>query len=256
MTTDLQLGYVGGSGGFLALHLLLLTNNYNCYINEQSIDQIIDHQWTVPDSTLWKSKELWPDNEKTKINFSNNRLFFHCYPVLDHWKSIVDRKVFVYTDLKLQLALSKYKNAWVFHPDTDRESRTLDYWFEKFYNNIKDAAWPACNSISQVSQLPKKIQQELQNYPDFYRLTNSKNWEDWFFADHQHSKLNNQVVYPICVPFAQCSDIVVDLKDIVQSQGAALLTPLNLTATDQHRLLINHWLSLHPDDIVKQLTHT
>ena len=256
MTTDLHLGYIGGSGGFLALHLLLLSNHYNCYINGGSVDEIIDHQWTVPDSTLWKSKELWPDNEKTKINFSNNRLFFQCNPALDEWASIVDRKVYVYTDLKLQLALSKYKNAWVFYTSADRKTRTLDYWFEKFYNNIRDPAWPACNAISQISQLPKKIQQELQSYPDFHGLINSKNWEDWFFTEHQYCKLNNQVVYPDCVLLAQCSNIVVDLKDIVQSQGAALLTPLGLIATDQHRMLINHWLSLHPNDIVKQLTDT
>jgi hypothetical protein len=256
LTTDLNLGYVGGSGGFLALHLLLLSNNYNCCIDGSSVDEIIDHQWNITDPNLWKSNELWPNNEKTKVNFSNNRLFFHCQSDPDKWKSIVDRKVFVYTDLKLHLALSKYKNAWIYHASANRESLTLDYWFKKFYDNIKDPAWPQCNTISQISQLPKKIQQELENYPDFCLLTSSRNWDDWFLLQHQHSKLNNQVVYSNCVLLAQCSDIVVDLKDIVRSHGAALLTPLNLTVSNQHRMLINRWLSLHPGDIVKQLIDT
>ncbi len=254
MNTDLHLGYIGGSGGFLALHLLLLSNYYNCCI-DRSIDKVVDQQWRISDAKLWKSNEVWPCNEKTTVEFTDHRLFFHCNPELAEWQAHVDRKVLVYTDLKSQLALSKYKNAWIFHPAINRQTQTLDYCFETFYNSIKDPAWPSCNTLSQVSLLSAKIQQELQGYSDFRELAMATNWEEWFLAKHAHWKLHNQTVYSECVPLAQCSDIVVDLKDIVKTHGAALLIPLNLPVTTQHHLLIDRWLALHSSDIIEQLTH-
>lgn len=253
MNTDLHLGYVGGSGGFLALHLLLLSDCYNCCI-DGPINEVVDRQWHIPDAKLWKSKEVWPNNEKTTVEFINHRLFFHCNPELAEWQVQVNRKVLVYTDLKSQLALSKYKNAWVFHPDIDQQTQTLDYCFETFYSSIKDPAWPECKTISQASKLPSAIQQELQGHSDFHELVKATDWDEWFLSKHEHWKLNNQTVYSDCVPLAQCSDIVIDLKDIVKTHGAALLIPLNLPMTAQHRMLVDRWLALHSSEIIEQLT--
>ena len=72
-------------------------------------------------------------------------------------------------------------------------------------------------------------------------------------SQHQHYKLNNQIVYSDCFSMAQHSNCIVDLKDIIRTQGKALLEPLGLEVTDQQINLIEHWVSLHPENILEHL---
>jgi hypothetical protein len=85
-------------------------------------------------------------------------------------------------------------------------------------------------------------------------LKTANNWQDWMLIKNQHYKIQNQVVYSDCVPLANHSNIVIDLKDIVKSGGAALLQALDLPVVAQHQALVDHWLSLHSLEIVAQLT--
>jgi hypothetical protein len=73
----LHLNYFGGSGGFLALHLLLLSNRY---VNELSgrMDSVIPTQWRIPDHSKWKEHEIWPDNNTTLSMAGSPKLFFYC----------------------------------------------------------------------------------------------------------------------------------------------------------------------------------
>lgn len=249
---DLYLGYVGGCGGFFALHLLLLSNRYNCSL-EQPFDQILESQWSIKNAAHWKHTEVWPNNIKTLEEFNSPRLFFECNPVVSSWKNITTRKVLIYTDLFLQLALSKFKNASFYHSDLPPGPRTLDYHFTEFYNNIRGANWPDCTAIEQVQQLPDNIIQELQQHEDFVDLETANSWEQWFLIKQKNYQIKNQVVYKDCFDLAQCSNHVIDLKDIVWSQGAALLDPLGLPVTDQHIKFINMWVNLHPTELIKYI---
>ena len=215
---DIYLGYTGGSGGFFALHLLLLSNRYNCSL-EQPFDQIFKSQWDIKNSAHWKHTEIKPDNKKTLEEFDSPRLFFECNPVVSTWKNIVTCKVLIYTDLFLQLSLSKYKNAGFYNPDLPLGPRTLDYHFTAFYNNIRSPGWPDCTSVEQAQQLPSRIIQELQQYEDFIDLKNANSWDQWFLIKNKNFQINNQVVCKECLELASYSDHVIDLKDIVRSQG-------------------------------------
>jgi hypothetical protein len=48
--------------------------------------------------------------------------------------------------------------------------------FENFYNNVKDASWPACSSLEELETLPKYIRDEcyekhqLEQYTNFYSV--------------------------------------------------------------------------------------
>ena len=250
---DIYLGYCGGCGGFFALHLLLLSDRYNCSLS-QPFDQILESQWSIKNAAHWKHSEVWPDNEKTLENFDSPRLFFECGPLISTWKNILSCKILIYTDLFLQLTLSKYKNASFYYPGSPIGPKTLDYHFVSFYNNIKDPGWPDCTTISGVQQLPDNIIQELQQYEDFIELKNSNSWEQWFLIKQKNYQINHQVVHEDCVDLAQYSNHVIDLKDIVRSQGAALLEPLGLSVTDQHIKFINMWVNLHPPEIIKYMS--
>ena len=250
---DVHLGYIGGCGGFFALHLLLLSNRYNCSL-EQPFDQILKSQWAIKNPAHWKHTEVWPNNTKTLEEFDSSRLFFDCNPAVTIWQNITTCKVLIYTDLFLNLVLSKHKHANFYHASVPPEIRTLDYHFALFYNNIRDSSWPNCTSIEQAWRLPDKILQELQQYEDFIDLTTTDSWEQWFLIKQKNYQINNQVVYKGCVDLAQYSNHLIDLKDIVRSQGAALLEPLGLPVTDRHTKFINMWVNLHPPEIIKHLS--
>lgn len=248
---DVTLGYVGGCGGFFALHLLLLSNRYNCSL-PQSLDDILQHQWNIQNPKHWKSTEVCPDNAKTLEEFASPRLFFQCNPSIDNWQTIKHRKVLIYTNLNLHLKLSKHKHCGFYHPDVHANSRSLDYHFSNFYAGIRDSSWPDCDTIEQIKNLPEHVINELQQNAYFVDFTNAVSWEQWFLIQHKNYSINHEVVYKDCFDLAQSSTHVIDLKDIVASQGTALLEPLGLSITRQHKEFIIKWVNLHPLEL-KQL---
>ena len=64
-------------------------------------------------------------------------------------------------------------------------------------------------------------------------------------------RLNGTWILPLVMD--QTSGDAVDLKDIIRTQGKALLEPLGLEVTDQQINLIEHWVSLHPENILEHL---
>jgi hypothetical protein len=252
--SDVWLGYVGGCGGFFALHLLLLSNRYNCSLS-QPFDQILQSQWNITHAHEWKNTEVWPDNTRTLEEFNSPRLLFECNPVVNNWKNVPSFKILIYADLFLHLKLSKYKNSFFYHRDADSNHRSLDVCFTSFYNNVRDPDWPDCTTIEQVKHLPRKILQELKQHEDFIKLINSDNWEDWFQIKHKKFQIDRHVVYEECFNLSRFSNHIINLKDIVRSQGTALLDPLGLTVTDEHVKFINMWVNLHPPELIKYLTN-
>ena len=103
MKQHINLFYFGASGGFFSLHLLLLTNQYNCIFcgDNQNFDDIFENQWNISETCNWKDTETWPDNDRTLQSNFNNKIFFHCNDVGNFIK-FPGRKVVVYTDLSTQ----------------------------------------------------------------------------------------------------------------------------------------------------------
>ena len=62
-----NVGYCGGSGGFIFLHFLLLSEQYYCSFgnNQISLDEIIKNQWNIKNNFTWKKTEVWPSNVDT-----------------------------------------------------------------------------------------------------------------------------------------------------------------------------------------------
>ena len=249
--SDINLGYLGGSGGFLALHLLLLSQEYTCYFDRPTAE-VIQSQWQVSEPGLWKTFETWPDNIKTADLPAGNRIFFACNPPVPAWEKMSHVKALIYTDLASQMTLCKYKNANMYHASNPAFRRTLDFEFAKLYRNIKQPAWPDCVSLEHAQQLPSDVVSQLLENTAFQKLIKCSDWEEWFF-EHYAQPLGNYLVHSECVRLAKHSKHVIRLQDIVNTNGQALLDPFGLTANQSQWNLVNTWRQLHPPKMLEQL---
>ncbi len=128
------LGYRGGSGGYLLLHLLLLSGKFHVSFEEdKTIEEIVADQWKIVDPNKWKSLEHKPNNAKTISSASNlDKILFFCNPRREYFfgdrESFLDvggyygtayptiKTVYIYTDIDSQHELAFYKKAYCYKP--------------------------------------------------------------------------------------------------------------------------------------------
>lgn len=250
---DLNLIYSGGSGGFLLLHLLLLSGKFHVrFNNNKPMDQVIDQQWQISDHTVWKQNEVWPANSKTfKDSTTLRKIYFYCNPS-DSTAMLSNCSAIIYTDYHSQQHLSYFKRShWhintkfeLLNPALCVHLGILREW-KKHYNNIKDPAWPCCSSFRHINKLPLDIQQELLNDP----YTKS-------FLDRQFDFVTyrSDTVHRPIAQYLDSADIVVKLQDVVNSNGEILVDAFNIPPINaQQQQLIAHWRSLHPPALLDRI---
>lgn len=81
---------------------------------DENLQAVIKNQWNI--NGPWKSTEHRPDNNatlKTTCVHRPYKVYFFCN---DHssWKSAPGKKILLYTDIRSQLRLAHFKQAWVF----------------------------------------------------------------------------------------------------------------------------------------------
>jgi hypothetical protein len=123
MSADITILYQGGSGGFLLFYYLLLSGNYHTGLQYQSVQSLIDQQFTpdlVTQPNQWKTREFWPDNLHCKKQSLSPRLFLICNPC---WPGMTEQNQFVsqhtqryllWTDIHTQLRMAYEKKAYWF----------------------------------------------------------------------------------------------------------------------------------------------
>ena len=93
---DLSLFYFGGSGGFLLLHLLLMSGKF--YAAGVDINNL-EQQWDILDPAKWKDNEVWPDNAATTSSVTDKtKLYFNCNDYTN-WLNNTQTRVMLYVDL-------------------------------------------------------------------------------------------------------------------------------------------------------------
>ena len=113
---DLNIYYIGGSGGFYLMHQLLITEQYWCSFGLDHIHtsfDIIRKSTFDQNRVSWKSNEIWPDNQLTltsttsvsKIYLFNNMWGF------SSWEKYPGKKLALYTDEKSWLRITANKGA-------------------------------------------------------------------------------------------------------------------------------------------------
>ena len=118
---DVTILYQGGSGGFVLYYYLLLTGKYQYDI--ETVQSMIARQFPSnlsTDPASWKNKEFWPDNFDLKSK-SGSKIFLVCNPLLDPSMYQINQtickgthKIFLYTDIHLQLRMAWEKRAYWF----------------------------------------------------------------------------------------------------------------------------------------------
>ena len=237
--------YSGGSGGFLMLHCLLISGIHYAdgYKNPLLTTAL---QWSGVKKNgldLWKKSEVWPDNNKTRDNEDyENKIYFRCNPTPDlfykkkytHYQQ--STKVLVYTDTHTQFLLMKLKNAYLV---MDKLNNYDSQW-EEFYKKIKMSDWPHYKFPNEMSsEIKKFLSENYREEIDFFGLE-SKNEIDVIESNVRY--LKKQSDYTFC------------LQDILKTKFKNVTDMLNIPHKEEHNILIDNWLSLHPTEIQKHLT--
>ena len=246
MNNNLKIGYSGGSGGFLLLHLLLLSGRYHTsFDSPDTVDNIIKHQWAITDHQKWKHSENWPDNTDTDSYQTDlSKLYFFCNPYEPKfswsWNKLNTKSLILYTDLSSQLLLAEYKKANWF--------TSFQNW-QVFYDSVKADDWPPCAEYSDVNFLPKHIQQELFDRFDAKRFI-IPNTE----LPDNSVKFNTISVLAEMITYLESADYTITLQDLVNTNGEILVSLLDLPPiNDSQRDLIKHWRSLHDPTLLKTI---
>ena len=252
---ELTIQYAGGSGGFLLLHLVLLSGKYQCkFRSDQDFGKFFKDQWNITDHARWKMGEVWPDNHLTEQSSLENKLYFICNPDASYWPfDARGARLVLYTDLRSQFLMSRYKNAdmyaqtkaWSYDLDLQRQWR-------RHYETIKDPSWPKCLSTRKFFDLPQHIRKELYKHQGTQDLVRFRNYDEWLFANYA-AWYKGHVVDFRMLPHLQAADYLITLQDLVNSPSSTLdslgLGDLNQAQKD----LLQHWRSLHPACLLERI---
>jgi hypothetical protein len=245
---DVHLGYRGGSGGFLLLHLLLYSGDYHVSFEDGlTFDDAVNRQWHITDTLCWKNSEVWPDRHETMLDRSSlPRIFYYCNP-----------------DISEYFLPQKY--------------------IVNSYQRCKDQSWPEVEDFESYIKLPKHIRDECEIQhglaPLVQRYVKHKKFV-WLYTDidsqqelayykkahwycqqpekpkqvrSEYGIYNNTPVEIEAVPFLQRCDIVLYLQDLIRNPSTLIDLGLIESVNVRQIQLIEKWLSLHPWELLKKI---
>jgi len=263
---DISIYYSGGSGGFIALHSILLTDQYFCsfkginFLTDSNFlinfDIIKNKQWSINLNTSpdlkWKSSEIWPDNDKSLTAASARaKVYFHCSRFQEPVKG---KSVLIYTDIESQLKLCKLKKAaWYNYTDYP-----LPKFWQSSYYSIKADFWS--NSVTlatNLSDIPEYQQAEvlarMSNFNDVAKANNQKTVTTEEILAKSRTLPHGLLVEGRVADFYEIADHCILLQDLVNTDGKILLDAIGVQHTDNHSMLFNKWRSLHSLEFLKSI---
>lgn len=251
---DFNLIYSGGSGGFLLLHLLLLSQRYFVkFRRDWPLADILQHQWNVTTVSQWKKSEIHPVNDLTLCTASDlPKIYVYCNPEqCDSFAASVS--VGLWTDFHSQQELAWLKRAmWYQQPGSGkslkfRALRELLKNWQNHYQAIQDPSWPPCASPRHLNQLPAQIAQEVKDNE------HSAVFLNYCYQDPVTEFRGHDVYAPV-VPYLNRCEHVIRLQDLVNSEAEILPDMFDIgPVTQQQRELIRHWRGLHPSDLLESI---
>lgn len=242
---DIKLCYFGGSGGFIVLHLLLLSGRFVCQFKDTSktLLEIINDQWQIGDALSWKAKEHWPDNALTKnFDTTQRKIYFFCNPTKDMLQDFDGLTLLLYLGADAHIKLMHHKRAYYFFGIEKRYQNLVSYYRDRLkpwihhYNAVKDPSWPRCTGPAGFRALPAHIQTEL--------LKN-----DW---TAKHLDIKTHEPLPEVTAFLQHVDKAINLTDIMNDLN--LLSSISGVPVNQaQKDLRQRWLALHPSCLLDNI---
>jgi len=253
-----HVGYCGGSGGFLLLHMLLLSNQYfTCFENNKSFEEVFQEQWNINDLTKWKTTEVWPRNFTTvECKTDLDKILYFCNPSVDEF---------------FNFEISLFPG------------------FKQSYCDIKDLAWPGIKSYNDFLNLPSWIQQEavdtlphaseiisyvrapqqLKKYIWIYTDFDSQNelafCKKAYFYNQSPDRekitdftsyigtWQNTIVDRLSVDFLNKTDIQIKLQDLVNTPEILIKHGLVTNINSSQIIFLENWKKLHPSELLKKI---
>lgn len=259
--TNWALQYSGGSGGFLLLHLLLLSDKFHAaFDRDLQLDQLIQEHWNIKSPDQWKSNEIWPDDQLTLDSRVHvDKIYFRCNPYGNDRKSILDeiphKKIVIYTDYHSQDLLAYYKKANWYTGQSDwyikytKFKKFLKTW-QTHYNNIKDPSWPKCLSVRHINRLPTDIQKEILADSHIGYFLNCSALSPGAPGEY----FNNELIHGPMIPYLKSADVVVKLQDLVNSDAKILETLVNIPKINSKQLaLLQLWKQYHTKELLTSI---
>jgi hypothetical protein len=247
---DITLNYFGGSGGYFALHLLLLTDQYHCIFEgeEQDFKQIFQNQWNIREK--WKDSEIHPDNNKTFISNIVNKLYFCCNPTLTELDKFPSKKIILYTDIETQMVLAKYKNAYLYTRPEDAVNNIIKQQFIMQYDSVRADNWPIVDQLTDFNLLSDDIKQECAsifqiNNPMGYRFPSGEHDLLDCYKHNMSVLYKDDLIFNYILPFIQKADIVVKLQDLIKTNGEVLFNQLGILGNSKIKDFIDMYIQLH-----------
>jgi hypothetical protein len=262
--SDLSIYYGGGSGGFIALHSLLLTDNYFCsltginFINDSNFlinfNHIKNKQWTANlnvGEKDWKSTEIWPDNVRTvTASSTRSKVYFYCN---EFEEPVIGKSVLIYTDIKSQLEICKLKKAYWY---SNTIYPHISFWQSSYYN-IKADSWPDVTLATDFFDLPEYQRSELLAImPTDNKVTVKSTPKEVITENilaNAKTISNGLVVEDKVADFYEIADYRVLLQDLVNTNGKILLDALGIQHTADHKILFDKWRSLHSLEFLESI---
>lgn len=266
--SDIKLCYFGGSGGFIILHLLLLSKKFFCkFQTDKPLSQIINDQWNITNPSQWKSTEHRPDRWRTQEhNTDLRKIYVFCNPTIQEVSEFAGQTVLLYTDAESQLELSFYKKANIYMEKKHSWAEYYRYFLKQWqahYDNIKDPSWPKCQSPRKFCTLSRHIQSELlinqhtgqlldiPKYADFLR-DGRKIKELKSIVDNIKVLPNGKKVLNEVYDFFPFADISLNLQDTINDLD--LLSEITGSPTNQDQEnLRRRWVSLHTTQLLEKI---
>lgn len=250
-----NIGYRGGSGGFLFLHFLLLSEQYcTDMFDNPDFSNVTAQHWNIIDHNRWKSTEVQPNNTKVlNSNSELDKIIFFCNP---------SQQEFFQKKQQVDLAI-------------------------KCYNDIADANWPVLHSLEDFINLPDRIYQEIHStleyktmlqylrnmvptkslwlYTDFNSQNELAYYKKAYFYHNQPTRdkiqdfedrtelWNGVTVDQHSVYFLNHSNIQIKLQNLVNTPDSLIDYGLINKVNQAQCNLLNHWKSLHPPELLKKI---
>jgi hypothetical protein len=261
---DIKIVYGGGSGGFLLLHLLLLSGKFHtAFDSDDSLQNIINSQWDIKNHCDWKKSEVWPNNSRTlSAGTQTGRLyFFQSNPGLENnllFLQYQAKSLILYTDIHSQADLAFYKKALWWYKAPKHNFVRISYanlvkrW-NLHYCDIRSSSWPSRVSPRRLHKLPAPIYKEILESE--YTQDILKLLSDYLNGVPFSAVLYKNTLVDQCIlPLLHNADAVIKLQDLVNSNGNILLDVLDIPPINKQQLdLINHWKKLHPPELLEKI---
>jgi hypothetical protein len=243
----IHINYVGGTGGFFVLWVILLGTDFKCIFNNktQNLSDISNIHWDI-NPEIWKSSEVWPNNVATLNSNIRKKLYFNCNIDAEAVKKQQGTKISIYTDASTHYTLSRFKKAADFYKQTE-----LNQMFTDTYNDIKKLTWPNVSTINDHSKLHSGIKEEVDIalIKTYNKTADNIKTEISNFAPpptKEIIKYNEDDVFSDVGKILKQSDICVKWQELIRSKGSSLLSELGYNTPTQCIDFINHYIKCHP----------